>query len=133
MNFNFSLGDAANGNAASSNNNNAINSTSSTNALTTNTTIPLGQAITTTTHRRAGRRADPTANVDDIFAQICSRMSSLTTDNKPEMISAFMSVLMCSESEAKFFLESANWDVQNVSIMSWCSLHYIFIYFFIII
>ena len=56
-------------------------------------------------------------NVDDIFQQICSKMSSLSTgsgDNHEDMVKAFVSVLVCSELEASFFLESAEWDIANV-------------------
>ena len=69
-------------------------------------------------------------SVDELFSLICNKMSSLSTttdgnsntntsssDNHNEMISAFVSVIMCSESEAKFFLESTNWDVASVSIV----------------
>lgn len=62
------------------------------------------------------KRSLNSGDVDDLFAQICSRMSSLTTeveDSKPEVVDIFRSVLMCSEVEAKFFLESASWDIAS--------------------
>jgi uncharacterized membrane protein YgcG len=45
-------------------------------------------------------------------------MGSLTTDvkdSKPEVVNIFKTVLLCSEMEAQFFLESADWDIASVS------------------
>ena len=70
------------------------------------------------------RRHAESGDVDDIFAQICSRMGALSTevkDNKPEVIEIFRSVLMCSEMEALFFLESAGWEIAAVSTRSLCT------------
>lgn len=64
------------------------------------------------------KKTPTTEKLDDIFSLICSKMGNLSTDgsgNKTEMVDAFVSVLMCSESEANFFLESTNWDVASVS------------------
>jgi hypothetical protein len=53
-------------------------------------------------------------DADDLISQICSRLNGLvTTDATSDdaHVEVFVEVLQCSEPEAKFFLESANWDV----------------------
>jgi len=79
--------------------------------------------LTSNTNNSSGTHADRSVNVDDIFQQICSRMSNLSTDvkdSKPEVIDIFKSVLLCSEMEAEFFLDSADWDIASVSMYSSC-------------
>ena len=77
----------------------------------------MSSSSSNNTNNSENRRPGLIDNVDDIFQQICSKMSSLSTggsENKQDMVSAFVSVLVCSEMEASFFLESAGWDIANV-------------------
>ena len=103
------------GTSTNSTNENTTNTSSTTITdmnLKPSTSSACSSGTTTTT---SVKKAD---NFDDIFQLICGKMSTLSTDgsgNRTELVQAFVSVLVCSEIEATFFLESANWDVANVS------------------
>jgi hypothetical protein len=56
----------------------------------------------------SSQSTESTANIDDLLSEL-NKLT--TTDSRDDLVNNFKTVFQCSDHEAQFFLESANWDI----------------------
>jgi hypothetical protein len=71
-----------------------------------------GSSVATSNRKR---QLEGDGNLEDLVEQICTKLGDLTTKapSTESQIEAFIEVLQCSDQEAIFFLESANYDIST--------------------